>query len=71
MDLGILGLGLFTLFAVMYHIGHREYDKRYPQKEKDNELTKLSSKVYQMDQQIQSQLLELRHWSFAMRIKSV
>ena len=48
-------LGLFTLFAVMYHIGHREYNKRYPQKSReDNELENLSLKIQQMDEQIQA-----------------
>jgi len=48
-------LGLFVLFAVMYHIGHKEYNRRYPQKNSEaNELENLSLKVTQMDEQIQS-----------------
>ncbi len=34
--LGMIPLALFTLFAVMYHIGHVEYDKE--QREKNNNL---------------------------------
>ncbi len=32
--LGMIPLALFTLFGVMYHIGHVEYDKH--QQEKNN-----------------------------------
>jgi len=58
MELSILAL--FTFFAIMYHIGHKEYNKRYPQKNnEDNELENLSLKVQKMDEQIQTLLLKI------------
>ena len=32
--LGMIPLALFTLFGVMYHIGHVEYDKEQEEKNK-------------------------------------
>ncbi|NOQ32088.1 MAG: HigA family addiction module antidote protein [Helicobacteraceae bacterium] len=64
-DLTVCALALFTLLVVLYHICHKEYDKQnHTPKENDedeNEFEKLSSKVYQMDQLLQSHILKIEN----------
>lgn len=31
---GMIPLTLFTIFAILYHIGHKEYDKKNSPKER-------------------------------------
>lgn len=62
-------LAIFTLLAIMYRIGHIEYDKKYPQKSKKEELDALVLQITEINKKLQSVLIKVESLEICCKFK--